>query len=733
MSLLRKSKYTHYRQSDSNDCGPTCVKIVGSFYGKRLSSDKLKGKAVLSEKGASLKNLSRSAEVAGFETLSAKTDFDSLIKDAELPFIVHWQDNHYVVVTKITHKHVTISDPARGKRILSRKGFLKGWHNADELPTTSQEGIVLFLKPTEAFYEQADEPDRKVTIWFYVKYLKPYKKLLFQLLIGLLIGSLFSLLMPILTRTLIDRGVNGKDLNMVYLVLAGQLMLFFGKTSIDLIRSWIILHFSTRVDISIISDFLGKLMRLPIAFFDKQHVGDVLQRMRDHTRVKMFMTGAPLNILFSVFNLIILSFVMLNYSLKVYLVFLVGSIAYIVWVILFLKRRKEIDHERFAESSKNQSKEIQLIQGMQEIKLNSAEVEKRREWQDVQVGLFKISIKSLILEQYQSAGSNFINELKNILITFISAREVIEGDMTLGMMMAITQIIGQMNMPIIQFVGFIRQAQDAKISLERLNEIHEREDEDENKSVLKIPEKASLHFRNMSFKYHEDHPKWVLDGIDLTIEQGKTTAIVGASGSGKTTLLKLLLKFYKPQEGNYLIDDQDSEVISNDTWRRHCGVVMQDGFIFSDSIAKNIAVTGGKIDQDRLREAARLASIDEYIEEQPKGYKTKLGHDGTTLSNGQRQRILIARAIYKNPDYLFFDEATSSLDSNNESIITTNLQEFSKGKTAVVIAHRLSTIVNADKIVVLEKGKVAEQGTHKQLLEKRGLYHKLVKNQLDLN
>lgn len=733
MQLFTKAKYTHYRQSDSNDCGPTCIKTIGSFYGKKLSSEKLKLRAVLTEKGAALSNLSKSAQSAGFETMSVKTDFSSLIKDADVPFIVHWQDNHYVVVTRITPKQVVISDPSRGKRTLSKTSFLKGWHNSREIPGPDQEGYVLLLKPTEAFYEQVDEPDRKVTIWFYLKYLSPYKRLLIQLLIGLLLGSLFSLLIPLLTKTLIDKGVNASNVSMVYLVLAGQLMLFFGKTSVDLIRSWIILHFSTRVDISIISDFLSKLMRLPIAYFDKKHVGDILQRMRDHTRVKMFMTGAPLNILFSVFNLIILSFVMLSYSTKVYLIFLIGSIAYIFWVVLFLKKRKEIDHERFAESSKNQSKEIQLIQGMQEIKLNSAEKEKTTEWQDVQVGLFKISIKSLILEQYQSAGSNFINELKNILITFISATEVIEGDMTLGMMMAITQIIGQMNMPIIQFVGFIRQAQDAKISLGRLNEIHERENEDEYKTVFNIPEKANLQLNNLCFKYHDDNPKWVLDGINLTVENGKTTAIVGASGSGKTTLLKLLLKFYKPHEGAYSIEGLDSESISNDTWRKHCGVVMQDGFIFSDSIAKNIAVTGDSIDEARLRNAARLASIDEYIEEQHKGYETKLGHDGTTLSNGQRQRILIARAIYKNPDYLFFDEATSSLDSNNESIITANLQEFCEGKTSVIIAHRLSTIVNADKIVVLDKGRVAEQGTHQQLLKKRGLYHKLVKNQLDLN
>lgn len=728
-----RTKYIHYRQKDTNDCGPSCIKTIGSFYGKRLSSDKLKIKALLTEKGASLSNLAKSAESVGFKTMAVKTNFISLLHDAEVPFILHWQDSHYLVVIKITAKYVIVSDPARGKRKLTKSSFLKGWHNAHSASPSSQEGYVLFLKPTDRFYEEPDEPDRKVTIWFYLKYLSPYKSLLIQLLIGLLLGSLFSLLIPLLTKTLIDKGVNASNISMVYLVLAGQLMLFFGKTSVELIRSWIILHFSTRVDISIITDFLTKLMQLPIAYFDKKHVGDILQRMRDHARVKLFMTGAPLNILFSVFNLIILSFVMLGYSTKVYLIFLIGSITYVFWVVLFLKKRKEIDYERFAQSSKNQSKEIQLIQGMQEIKLNSAEKGKTAEWQNLQVGLFRISIKSLILEQYQSAGSNFINELKNILITFISAKEVIEGDMTLGMMMAITQIIGQMNMPIIQFVGFIRQAQDARISLERLNEIHERENEDEYKTIFHIPEKAELLLNNLYFKYHADNPKWILDGVSLRVEYGKTTAIVGASGSGKTTLLKILLKFYKPDKGTYLIDDLDSESVSNDAWRKRCGVVMQDGFIFSDSIANNIAVTDDDIDDARLREAACLANIDEYVEEQPKQYETKMGHDGTSLSNGQKQRILIARAIYKNPDYLFFDEATSSLDSNNESVITTNLQRFSQGKTSVVIAHRLSTIVNADKIVVLDKGKVAEQGNHQQLLQKRGLYHKLVKNQLDLN
>ena len=645
------------------------------------------------------------------------------------PCIVHWEAKHYVVVIKANHKKVIISDPARGKRELTRAQFEKNWlkHSGND----SNEGAVLLLEPTNAFYKQK-ESDQKLSFTSYLRYFNPHKRLIVQLLLGLLLSSLFSLLIPILTKVLIDKGVSAENIRIVYLVLIGQVMLFVGKTSISMIRSWLMLHITTRVDINVISDFLSKLMRLPIAYFDKKHVGDLLQRIRDHTRIKFFLTGTPLNSVFSLFNLLVLSVVMLSYSQRVFLIFSIGSAAYIYWVTLFLKRRKEIDYERFEESSKNHSREIQMIQGMQEIKLNSAETQKKREWQEVQLGLFKVNIKSLTLEQYQSAGSDFINELKNILITFISAKEVIEGNMTLGMMMAITQIVGQMNVPILQFVGVIRQAQDAKISLERLNEIHERPDEDLNKTISHIQENSDLILENLSFSYDSYVSKEVLKNINLTIEHGKTTAIVGASGSGKTTLMKLLLGFYQDYTGHFKIGNNSLRDIELNGWREKCGAVMQDGFQFADTVANNIAVAGGEIDWERLKRAAKIACIHEHIESLPLGYHTQLDHTGTTFSKGQSQRLLIARAVYKDPEYLFFDEATSALDTKNESQITKNLETYWKDKTVVIIAHRLSTVINADKIIVIDDGQVVEEGNKQQLLANKGIFYDLIRNQLQL-
>jgi ATP-binding cassette subfamily B protein len=566
------------------------------------------------------------------------------------------------------------------------------------------------------------------------QYLRPHKKLIVQLILGLVLGSLLQLIFPFLTQSIVDFGIANNNLSFIYLVLIAQMVLFISRMTVDFIRSWIMLHISTRINISLISDFLIKLMKLPIGFFDTKMTGDLMQRIGDHQRIERFLTGQTLNTLFSFFNLLIFGAVLAWYSLKIFFIFLIGSALYIVWIYLFMKRRRELDFKRFQEASSEQSNVIQLIQGMQEIKLQNAEKQMRWDWERIQVRLFKVSLKGLALSQYQQAGTVFINETKNILISFFAAYSVIKGDMTLGMMLAVQYIIGQLNAPINQFIGFMHSLQDAKISLERLGEIHNQEDEEniDEEKVAILPQDKSIRMHNIEFQYDKPHGEMVLKDVSLTIPENKITAIVGTSGSGKTTLVKLLLGFYEVNTGEILIGENKLENFSQAWWRGQIGAVMQEGFIFNDTIAKNIAVGQESINREKLLEAVRTANIQEFIESLPLGYNTKIGGEGHGLSQGQKQRILIARAVYKNPQYLFFDEATNSLDANNERIIMDNLNKFFKGRTVVVVAHRLSTVKNADQIVVIEKGKIIETGTHQELTKVKGAYYELVKNQLEL-
>jgi ATP-binding cassette subfamily B protein len=554
-----------------------------------------------------------------------------------------------------------------------------------------------------------------------------------QLFLGLLAGSLLSLVFPFLTQGLVDFGIHKQDMRFVYVVLLAQVMLFFGRTFIEVARSWILLHISARINIFIISDFLAKLMRLPIAFFDSKNLGDILQRINDHHRINNFLTSSSLGFLFSLVNFVIFSVILLFYNAPIFGIFIAGSALYVGWVAFFLKKRRELDYKRFNEASANQSSEVQLIQGMQEIRLNNCEQQMRWEWEGIQIRLFKIGMGSLALQQYQNTGGGFINELKNIIISFWAAKEVIDGNMTLGMMMAAQQMLGQLNAPILQFISFVQDAQDAKISLERLGEIHNRQNEDERQTAaLLIPKAQDLIISNLHFRYNDPNADYVLQNINLTIPHGKTTAIVGASGSGKTTLLKLLLKFYEPEKGEIKLGDTPLNNLDSKLWRGNIGTVMQDGFIFSHSIARNIALAQETIDTDRLLFAADVANIQTFIESLPLNYNTRIGSNGIGLSQGQKQRIMIARAVYKDPSYLFFDEATSALDAKNEREITEKIAKFTNGRTVVVIAHRLSTVKDADQIVVLDKGRIAEIGTHTALAEKKGIYYELVRNQLDL-
>ncbi|MEL7585428.1 MAG: peptidase domain-containing ABC transporter [Prolixibacteraceae bacterium] len=731
------SKFPHYKQLDSMDCGPTCLRMVAKYYGKVYSLQYLRTRSYITRAGVSMLGISGAAENIGFRTKGYRLTWEELRDEVPFPCIVHWKQRHFIVVYNIKKKRgkdtLYVADPASGLLQYSKEEFLKCW-----LATTRENGRighVLLLEPTPEFYRLDEEdPIKKLTFRYLLGYLRPYQKYIIQLGLAMLTGSMISMIFPFLTQAIVDYGINNNDLNFILMVLVAQVMLSVGTMANDMIRSWIMLHVTTRISISLISDFLIKLMKLPVSFFDVKLIGDIMQRIGDHSRIQSFLTGSLINILFAVFTLMIYSFIMATYHLGILGIFFVGSVFYVGWVIIFLRRRRELDYKRFQQASANQSNIVQLVTGMQEIKLNGCEQQKRWEWERIQARLFKVSVKGLVLSQSQQVGATFINQAKNVFISFLSAKAVVTGDMTLGMMMAVQYIIGQLNAPIEQFIGFTQAAQDARISMERLGEIREKDDEErpEDNLIREIPRDKGISIRNVTFQYEGPHSDKVLDGIKLEIPPNRVTAIVGTSGSGKTTLVKLLLGFYKATEGEILLGDRSLNRYSPREWRKHCGVVMQEGYIFSDSIAGNIGVIDEYPELEKIEQAARTANIHDTIEAMPLRYDTKIGNDGTGLSTGQKQRILIARAVYKDPGFIFLDEATNALDANNERVIMENLDRFFRGRTVVLVAHRLSTVKKADQIVVLEKGKIVERGTHRQLVEKKGEYYRLVKDQLEL-
>ncbi len=725
------NKFPFFNQQDQMDCGPTCLRMVAAHHGRSFSLQKLRNLSGFSREGVSLLGISEAAENIGFRATGVKINLSQL-QEAVLPVILHWGQNHFVVLYKIKKNRYTVADPAKGIIKYNEKEFLEYWYSYKN--NGSSHGIALLLEPTTEFYkEEGDTEKRKGFAEFY-GYLFRHKKLLVQLAFGFGIGSLLQLILPFLTQAIVDVGINTNDLGFIYIILIAQFVLLLSRMSVDFIRSWILLHISTRLNISVLSDFLIKLMRLPISYFDTKMTGDIMQRMNDQKRIESFLTGQSLQLIFSMFNLVIFSFVLAFYNLNIFIVFVVASVLYGFWVVAFLNRRKQLDYKRFAIASQNQSEVIQLVNGMQEIKLSGSEQQKRWNWERIQAKLFKYSIKSLSLGQTQQAGATFINEGKNFIIIFLVAQAVINGQLTLGAMIAIQYILGQLSSPVEQLLGFIQSYQDARLSMDRLNEIHELEDEEPKSKIFmsELPLDKSINISNLSFKYPGAGNEPVLSNINLQFPEGKTTAIVGMSGSGKTTLLKLLLGFYEPQKGELKIGNTDLANIKPKFWRQQCGVVMQDGFIFSDSIANNIAVGEDYPNSEKLNEAIKMANIGDFIQSLPLGLHTKIGAEGNGISQGQKQRLLIARAIYKNPAYLFFDEATNALDANNESQIVENMKAFTQGKTVVVVAHRLSTVRHADQIVVLHKGEIAEKGTHEELTKARSKYFDLVKNQLEL-
>lgn len=742
--------FSVYKQLNQMDCGPTCLRMIARHYGNDIDIAKLRSYAEFNKDGVSLLGIANAAEKIGFKANGVAITFEQLVNEVDRPAILHWQQNHFIVFYKVSKNKIFVADPAKGLITYTPSEFKAKWLSAVDEITGASTGIALLLEPTPDFYEEntGQKNSTKRSWRFLFTYVLHYRRFFVQLILALLLGSLLQLLFPFLTQSIVDVGIQTRDLGYITIILIAQLMLFSGRMLTEFIRSRILLHISVRINLSILSDFWIKLMRLPISYFDAQHTGDTLQRLGDHRRIESFLTGTALNTIFSTFNLVIFSFILLYYNSTIFMVFFAGSLLYFLWIKLFLKFRKKLDYERFDIAAKENTLTMQLVQGMQEIKLQTATQLRRWEWENVQTKLFKLSFKSLSLSQYQQAGALFINEGKNIIITFIVAGLVVKGELTLGTMLAVQYIIGQLNSPVEQLIGFVQAAQDANISLDRLNEIHEMEDEEKPGQTTAFTagdnppsfNEGHIAFKNISFTYPGAGNEPVLRNINLLLPEGKTTAIVGASGSGKTTLVKLLLRFYDTYSGEIVIEqnsDYGRQVInfkdiSPEYWRKTCGSVMQDGYIFSDTIAGNIAVSDEQPDTHKLLHACKVANILPFIQTLPFGFNTKIGAEGNGISAGQKQRLLIARAVYKNPKYIFLDEATNALDANNEKDIVNNMASFLNHKTVVVVAHRLSTVKNADKIVVLDRGEIIEEGTHETLTILKGKYYELVKNQLEL-
>ena len=715
-------------------CGISCLQMICKYFDNTYSAVFLSSLCRESKEGISFATISKSATKVGLRNECGLAEIEELT-GKYLPCILHWNQNHFVVLYKVKKgKIFYIADPGKGLVKYNLEDFKKHWISTQS--DGEEKGIAMFLEPTPAFYEKKmdEEPKEERSFKFLFGYIKQYRKYFGQIVLGLLVGSLLQLILPFLTQSIVDVGIKNQNIGFIWLILLGQLMLTISRTAIDFIRRWLLLHISLRINISLVSDFFIKLLKLPMSFFDTKLMGDLMQRMGDHNRVNSFLTQQTLSIVFSLFTFIVFSIVLLSYNWLIFAIFMLGSLLYGGWLALFLRRRKVLDYELFEQQVINNNKTYEFITSMQEIKLQDCEQRRRWEWEDVQADLFGVQMKSLKLQQTQEAGSIFINELKNIVITVVAATAVIHGQLTLGMMLAVQYIIGQLNSPVEQLMSFFYSVQDVRISLERINEIHRMDDENGKQGLETsvTDETKGIDMENINFKYDPHALKTIIDNVSLTIPKGKVTAIVGASGSGKTTLIKLMLGYYPVLGGQITIGGTDVNTLNKKWWRRQCGVVMQDGVIFSESIARNIAVDDKEIDKQRLQTAAEIACIHDYVMGLPLKYNTKIGCDGVGLSQGQKQRILIARAVYKNPNYIFLDEATNSLDANNERMIVEYLDEFYKGKTVVIVAHRLSTVKNADQIVVLDKGKVFEIGNHEELTAKRGAYYNLVKNQLEL-
>lgn len=729
---LRFMSFQFFPQYDAMDCGPACLQMILNYHGSSIPLQKIRSHAFLNKTGVSLLSLSNAAKDFGFESMAAQLTIAQLRQEFNNPCIIHWKGNHFVVLLSINNKSIQIADPAHGILDLPLVALDQFWIQ------DGKEGVVLFINGNAGKKNQNDTAFGKFSYQPFKEllgYLKPFQGLLNQLWLGLFIACVFDLLLPFTTQSMIDYGVNFKQISFVNLLLIAQLGIFFSRTFIDWVRSKILLYVGAEVNLSIVSDFLNKLMRLPISFFDGKHVGDISQRVNDQKKLEIFLTSNTLTTFFALFNLVVYAAVLIYFSVSIFFVFFLGAAASIIWILYFQNERKKLDYLSFQKLSQTQSQLFELVTAMPDIKLSGASARKTSQWRNSQIELYKLKTKLLNVNRMQQFGSSFFNQFKNIVITYIAAKEVINGSngMTLGALIAISFIVGQMNAPIEKLLDFIRSWQDAKLSMLRLNEVHEMKDEENQESSNSFTFKDAIKFENVSFSYSGDLRFAALKDINLSIPYGKTTAIVGASGSGKSTLVKLLLKFYEPFNGVIKIDSGYLSSINASTWRNSLGVVLQDGVLFSDTIASNIVATSENFEEDKMNQVLRQTNLLSYISNLPSGIQTVVGQNGEGLSAGQKQRILLARAIYKDPGLLILDEATSALDAVNEKEIVNHLINFTANKTVIVIAHRLSTVKNADQIVVMENGRIKEIGSHDELIGQKGAYYNLVKNQLDLN
>lgn len=723
--------FPHEYQMDAKDCGPACLKIIARYYGKYYSLQYLRDKCGITKEGVSFADISYAAEKIGLRSISVKATFEDLCKKIALPGIIHWEGNHFVVIYKLSKHSIYVSDPAKGLLSYSHEKFICGWYKKSE-----KYGVLMALEPMANFQqiEANEKTERYKTFENLLGYFVPYKRAFFLLFGIMFIATFLQAILPFISKAVIDIGIYSADITFINMVLVGNIILLLSITLSNVLRDWVLLHVTTRVNISLISDYLIKLMKLPVAFFENKLVGDILQRANDHERIRVFIMNNSLSMIFSFLTFIIFSIILLIYHKIIFFLFLAGSILYTIWILLFLRIRKKLDWEYFDLISKNQSYWVETIGSIQDIKINNYEDLKRWKWEGIQARLYKINLKVLKINNAQTLGSQFINNLQNILITFYCAIAVIQGEITFGVMISTQFIIGMLNGPVAQFIGFIQSAQYAKISFFRINEIHQLENEEDYfvSNNIELPEDKSITVRNLAFQYTPTSPI-VLKGIHLYIPAGKITAIVGDSGSGKSTLLKLLLRLYRPSFGEIQIGEMNISNVSLRQWRNRCGCVMQDGKLFNDTIINNIVLNEEDIDYESLQRAVKTAQMDYEIERMPQGYQTMIGEMGRGISGGQKQRLLIARALYKNPDYLFLDEATNSLDTINEQKIVKALDEVFKDRTVVIVAHRLSTIRKADQIVVLKNGHIVECGTHEMLIQHDGYYNELIHSQYEIN
>lgn len=727
--MTTKNRLKPFLQHDRTDCGPTCLRIIAHYYGKSYSAEYLRDLCKITSEGVTVSGIVEAAEELGLQTLVSKIDIETLKNRAPLPCIVHWKQRHFVVVYEFRKGKVKVSDPDFGLISYSEEEFLKSWGNFE-----NKNGLVILLETTPDFYEKDSFQESK-GISLLLPYLKTYRSYFFRIIVGLLVGSVIQITFPFFTQAIVDKGIRYEDVNFISIILIAQLSLYFFQAAINIFQGWLLLYLGGKINILLSSDFLKKMMTLPMSFFSSKIQGDVLQRVEDTVRIQKFLTSSPLSLI-QVFNLFVFIFILLYYNTKIFLVYLLGATLYMLWFWFFMNKRKKLDYKRFDEAAGNSNSLLQIINGIQEIKINQSHRRRRWAWEDMRVRLFNIEMQSLKVGQIQTVGANTINQIANISITYIAAISVLNGQMTLGIMLAIQYIIGQLNLPLNIFSQFLKEKQDAELSLNRMKDVL-TSNKTKITNYLGIPT-GDILFNSLSFKYGGKKSKIILSNINLEIKEGEVTAIVGESGSGKTTLLKLILKLFEASSGNIKIGDQDLNDIETKEWLSKCGVVMQDGYIFTDTILNNITESNSEseLNRENLAIAIKIANIGDMIKNLPAGLKTRIGPSGTSgvnLSGGQRQRILIARAIYRNPNYFFFDEATSALDANNENIIMNNLFNYFQNKTAIIIAHRLSTVKNANKIIVMKDGQIIESGKHDELILEKGIYYSLVKNQLELS